>query len=118
MKNIYIAVFIFFLFNSCQENGKTVSNLNEITETSPEISQVQKPQKLQNGKGEELLVTYFAEGDAVAVKIQKTGETAQTLSAKTSSAGGNPIFSNENYMWEMTHEGKGGKLSDKSGNAD
>lgn len=30
--------------------------------------------KIKNDKGEEIAVTYFAEGDEVAVKILRTGE--------------------------------------------
>ncbi|MBU4538971.1 MAG: hypothetical protein L6264_03850 [Weeksellaceae bacterium] len=118
MKNLYAAVFALFMLNSCTKEELNNQNSAEINKTaSTEISQVQEPLKLKNSKGEELSVTYLAEGDVVGVKIQKTGEDEQKLSAKTTNLSGNPIFSNENYMWEMTHEGKAGKLSDKEGNA-
>lgn len=118
MKNLYAAVLALFLLNSCTKDEQNSQNSAEINKTaSTEISQVQKPLKLKNSKGEELSVTYLAEGDMVGVKIQKPGQDAQKLSAKTTNLSGNPIFSNENYMWEMTHEGKAGKLSDKDGNA-
>lgn len=118
MRNLYAAVFALLIMNSCNKEEINTQNQAEITKTaSTEISQVQEPLKLKNNKGEELSVTYLAEGDVVGVKIQKTGEGEQKLSAKTTNLSGNPIFSNENYMWEMTHEGKAGKLSDKDGNA-
>ncbi|OWK74846.1 hypothetical protein CBW16_05495 [Flavobacteriaceae bacterium JJC] len=118
MRNLYAAVFALLIMNSCNKEEINTQNQAEISKTaSTEISQVQEPLKLKNSKGEELSVTYLAEGDVVGVKIQKTGEGEQKLSAKTTNLSGNPIFSNENYMWEMTHEGKAGKLSDKDGNA-
>ncbi|MBU8883439.1 hypothetical protein KSK37_10125 [Kaistella sp. DKR-2] len=118
MRNLYAAVFALLIMNSCNKEEINTQNQAEITKpASTEISQVQEPLKLKNSKGEELSVTYLAEGDVVGVKIQKTGEGEQKLSAKTTNLSGNPIFSNENYMWEMTHEGKAGKLSDKDGNA-
>lgn len=119
MKNLYIAVFALFVLNSCSKTANDPSKSPEVTKTSStEISQVQEPMKMKNDKGEEIKVTYFAEGDAVAVKLQKNGEEEQKLSAKTSNSAGNPIFTNDNYMWEMTQEGKGGKLSGKDGIAE
>ncbi|SFC02403.1 hypothetical protein [Kaistella jeonii] len=115
MKNIYIAIFALFFLNSCSKSEQNSSNSGVTKTPSTEISQVQKPLKMKNNKGEEVTVTYFAEGDAVAVKIQKTGGKEEKLSAKTSNENGNPIFTNQNFMWEMTQEGKGGKLTDKEG---
>ncbi len=114
MKNIYVIVCALFLVMSCDKKDQSAENSVK-TEKSTEVSQVQEPMKLKNDKGEEISATYFAEGDQVALKIQKQGEAEQKLTGKTSSPNGNPIFSNENYMWEITQEGKGGKLTSKSG---
>ena len=105
--------------NSCKKNQESTSSSTEIAKTkSTEISQVQEAKTFKNSKGEELKVTYFAQGDEVAVKIQKTGQEEQKLLAKTSNAAGNPIFTNENFMWEMTEDGTAGKLTDKDGNTE
>ena len=114
MKNIYVIVFGLFMVMSCDKKEQAAENSVK-TEKSTEVSQVQEPMNLKNDKGEEITATYFAEGDEVAIKIQKKGEEEQKLTGKTTSPNGNPIFSNENYMWEITQEGKGGKLTSKSG---
>lgn len=114
MKNILLVGFALFLVTSCTKEEKNSSSATN-TE-SVEIAQVQEPLKLKNLKGEEIAVTYFSEGDVVAVKIQKVGEAEQKLSAKTVNPSGNPIFANDNYMWELTQDGQAGKLSDKAGN--
>ena len=114
MKKLYIVAIALLLVVSCDK--KTEASATEASKpASTEVSQIQEPFKIKNEKGDEVQVTYFAEGDQVAVKILKKGEAEQKLSAKTTSAGGNPLFTNENYMWEMTQEGKGGKLTSKSG---
>lgn len=119
MKKLYVAIFAVLLLSSCSKTEKNSgdSSINSKT-PSTEVSQVQEPMKLQNSKGDEIEVIYYALGDAVAVKIQRNGKPEEKLSAKTSNAAGNPIFTNENYMWEMTQEGKGGKLSDKEGHSE
>ena len=114
MRNLCFAMLALFLLSSCEKNEKT-DTIEVSTGAYKEPSQEQEPMKIKNESGEELTVTYFAEGDMIAVKIEKPGEAAQKLSAKTTNAAGNPIFTNENYMWELTEEGKGGKLSDKEG---
>lgn len=119
MKNLSITLFALLFLSSCNKTEPISAASEDSNRTSPtEISQVQEPQQLQNSKGEVLKVTYFAEGNEVAVKIKKDGEAEQKLTAKTSNAAGNPIFTNDNYMWEMTQEGKAGKLSDKEGNSE
>ena len=119
MKKLYVAIFALLLLNSCSKNEQNSSSSSVSSKTpSTEVSQVQEPMKMQNSKGEEIEVIYYAKGNAVAVKIQRKGKTEEKLAAKTSNAAGNTIFTNENYMWEMTQEGKGGKLSDKEGNSE
>ncbi len=74
MKNILVAGFALLLMNSC---SKTESNsASTQIEKSTEIGLVQKPLTLKSPTGEEISVTYFSEGDVVAVKIQKAGEEA------------------------------------------
>lgn len=116
MKKIALITFALFLMNSCKKEEQNNQNTTEVSQTdSKEISLVQEPVKLVNEKGEELTITYFAEGDMVAVKIKKQDEEEQNLSAKTVNGKGNPIFTNDKYMWESSAEGKGGKLSDING---
>lgn len=114
MKNLFLLSCILFVMNSCTKNETAATA--DADRKSGEVALVQEPLKLKNLKGEEISVTYFSEGDKVAVKIQKAGEEEQKLSAKTVNPSGNPVFTNENYMWEITQEGKAGKLSDKDGN--
>ena len=114
MRKILAAGFALLLMNSCTKTESSSASTEK--ETSTEIGLVQEPLTLKSPKGEEILVTYFSEGDEVAVKIQKKGEEEQKLSAKTVNPSGNPIFTNEEYMWELTQEGQAGKLSDKDGN--
>ena len=113
MKKLAILIFGLFLLNSCKKEAQTQTETS--APNSKEVNLVQDAVKLKNDKGEEISVTYFAEGSEVAVKLQKTGAKEEKLSAKTTSSNGNPIFSNEEWMWEMTQEGKGGKLTSKSG---
>ncbi|KMQ72016.1 hypothetical protein [Chryseobacterium koreense] len=114
MKKLTLLLAALFFLNACKKESET----NSISDpNSKEVSLVQEVTKLKNDKGEEVSVTYFAEGGVVAVKIQKTGDKEQKLSAKTTNAKGNPIFTNEEVMWEMTQDGKAGKLTDKAGNS-
>ncbi|WP_051190358.1 hypothetical protein [Kaistella palustris] len=114
MKNVCLALITVFLLNSCKKTDPETAT--EVSTSSTEVSQTQKPVQMVNSAGEEITVTYFAEGPQVAVKIQKAGQPEEKLSAKTTSSNGNPVFTNDNYMWEITQEGKGGRLSDKDGN--
>lgn len=111
-KILFIAIAMFLIASCAKENN---SNSPENTDNTEEAL-VQKPITLQAATGEQLSVTYLAEGERVAVKIEKPGEPEQKLSAKTLNKSGNPIFTNDNYMWEFTNEGQAGKLSDKAGN--
>lgn len=117
MKNVIFAVLALFLIQSCDKAENQPQNPQEVSNDNPAAqSLVQKPLQLKNSNGETVTVTYFAEGDNVAVKISKNGEPEQKLTAKTTNAAGNPIFTNDEYMWEITQEGRAGKLSDKDGN--
>ena len=114
MKHILLIFGALFLINACTKTD--TSSAKPMDSKSSEVALVQEPLKLKSLKGEEISVTYFSEGDAVAVKIQKAGEEEQKLSAKTVNPSGNPVFTNDKYMWEITQEGQAGKLSDKDGN--
>ena len=114
MKRVILLSTMVLFLASCT---KTETGAAQTSNTeSSEIALVQEPLKLKNLKGEEISVIYFSEGDVVAVKIQKAGEEEQKLSAKTVNPSGNPVFTNESYMWEITQDGRAGKLSDKDGN--
>jgi hypothetical protein len=118
MKKLLIIAFALTLVTACQKN-------DEVTETSPssvssndskEESLMQDPVELKNSKGETLKVTYFAQGNDVALKMEKEGEPEQILVAKKISSKGEPVFTNEKWMWEGSI-GEGGKLSDAEGNS-
>lgn len=118
MKKLLIIAFALTLVTACQKN-------DEVTETSPssvssndskEESLMQDAVELKNSKGETLKVTYFAQGNDVALKMEKEGEPEQILVAKKISSKGEPVFTNEKWMWEGSI-GEGGKLSDAEGNS-
>ena len=71
MKKLAILIFGLFLLNSCKKEAQTQTETS--APNSKEVSLVQDAVKLKNDKGEEISVTYFAEGSEVAVKLQKTG---------------------------------------------
>lgn len=113
MKHLFLLIITVGIFASCTKND------TQTTETAVEQTEaalVQKPQQMQSAAGEVITVTYFSEGDQVAVKLQKERQAEQILHAKTVNASGNPIFSNENFMWEITKDGQAGQMSDKNGN--
>ena len=118
MKKLLIIAFALTLVTACQKN-------DEVAETSPssvssndskEESLMQDAVELKNSKGETLKVTYFAQGNDVALKMEKEGEPEQILVAKKISSKGEPVFTNEKWMWEGSI-GEGGKLSDAEGNS-
>lgn len=109
-----IILSVFFL-NACKDHQQTKQDDKIAEVKSEEVSLEQKPQVLKNEAGEEITVIYFAEGDKVAVRIKKSGQEEKKLSAKTTSVTGNPIFTSEELMWEMTDDGAAGKLSGKTG---
>lgn len=111
MKNIFLGAFAILALSSCSKSGENYTTKTEVAEQEL----VQKPLEFKNAAGEAISVTYYSEGDVVAVKIDKAGEAGQSLVAKTVNQSGNPIFTNEAYMWEIVKDGQAGKLSDKSG---
>lgn len=103
-------------FASCTKEENKGAQQETTTQDAQE-SNVQDTKTLKSNTGETVKVTYFAEGGMVAVKLEKEGQPEQKLTAKTVNAQGNPIFSNEEMMWEMNSSGTGGKLTDKEGNS-
>ncbi len=117
MKKIFFfaALAVLTLGSCTKEENKEAQQETTIQETQE--SNVQDTKTLKSSDGETVKVTYFAEGGMVAVKLQKEGQSEVKLTAKTVNAQGNPIFSNEEMMWEMNSSGTGGKLTDKDGNS-
>ena len=111
MKNIIFGLFVILSVASCKQS--TTENASESASAEAEL--VQKPLEFKNDAGENLTVTYYSEGDLVAVKLTPIDGGEQRLVAKTVNHSGNPIFTNENYMWEIVQDGQAGKLSNKSG---
>ncbi|SFI86985.1 hypothetical protein SAMN05421638_1278 [Kaistella treverensis] len=118
MKKLIIAVVAFTLFTACQkkEQINTENNSTVAASDPKEESLMQDAVELKNSKGETLKVTYFAQGNDVAMKMEKEGEPEQILVAKKISSKGEPVFTNEKWMWEGKI-GTGGKLSDAEGNS-
>ncbi|MDO5616857.1 MAG: hypothetical protein Q4G16_11745 [Cruoricaptor ignavus] len=98
---------------SCKKNETQSANETQSHDTEhTEESMVQDAKSLKNSDGETISITYFAQGDEVAVKLKIGNEEQRTLSAKGTSSSGNPIFSDGTYAWEMSEDGQGGILSD------
>lgn len=111
MKNILFGFFAILSVAACSKTAD--QNITETNAANAEL--VQEPLEFKNDMGEAISVTYYSEGDLVAVKIRPEGEAEQKLVAKTVNHSGNPIFTNENYMWEIVQDGQAGKLSNKDG---
>jgi ABC-type tungstate transport system permease subunit len=118
MKKLLIIAFALTLVTACQKNEEvTETNSSSVSSNdSKEESLMQDAVELKNSKGETLKVTYFAQGNDVALKMEKEGEPEQILVAKKISSKGEPVFTNEKWMWEGSI-GEGGKLSDAEGNS-
>ena len=118
MKKLLIIAFALTLVTACQKNDKIAeTNRSSVSSDDPkEESLMQEAVELKNSKGETLKETYFAQGNDVAMKMEKEGEAEQILVAKKISSKGEPVFTNEKWMWEGSI-GEGGKLSDAEGNS-
>ena len=118
MKKLLIIAFALTLVTACQKNDKVTETTSSSVSSndSKEESLMQDAVELKNSKGETLKVTYFAQGNDVALKMEKEGEPEQILVAKKISSKGEPVFTNEKWMWEGSI-GEGGKLSDAEGNS-
>ncbi|MDQ0476720.1 hypothetical protein [Chryseobacterium sp. MDT2-18] len=117
MKKLLIFTLGLFLVTACDKEQAKTLNTTEVSAKDPkEVSLVQETTKLKNDKGEEMNVTYFAQGDDIAVKLEQDGKKEEILIAKKINTKGEPVFANEKMMWEGAL-GAGGKLTDDQGNA-
>lgn len=115
MKNLMIFTLGLFLLTACKKEDTTTSAATSSVKDPNEVSLVQETSKLKNEKGEEIGVTYFAQGENIAVKIEQTGKPEEILIAKKINTKGEPVFANEKMMWEGAL-GSGGKTTDGEGN--
>lgn len=96
---------------ACNKKEDSSAANTEVAANEPSLEQ--EPLLLTSKDGSKLSVIYFAQGDVVAVKIQKDGGKEHILSAKGTSDSGNPIFTDGDYGWEMGADGRSGKLTTK-----
>jgi uncharacterized protein YcfL len=115
MKNLMIFTLGLFLLTACKKEETTSNAATGSVKDPNEVSLVQETSKLKNEKGEEIGVTYFAQGENIAVKIEQTGKPEEILIAKKINTKGEPVFANEKMMWEGAL-GSGGKTTDGEGN--
>ena len=115
MKNLMIFTLGLFLLTACKKEETTSNAATGSVKDPNEVSLVQETSKLKNDKGEEIGVTYFAQGENIAVKIEQTGKPEEILIAKKINTKGEPVFANEKMMWEGAL-GSGGKTTDGEGN--
>ena len=115
MKNLMIFTLGLFLLTACKKEETTSNAATDSVKDPNEVSLVQETSKLKNDKGEEIGVTYFAQGENIAVKIEQTGKPEEILIAKKINTKGEPVFANEKMMWEGAL-GSGGKTTDGEGN--
>jgi hypothetical protein len=115
MKNLIIFTLGLFLLTSCKKENTTVNSTSDSVKDPNEVSLVQETTQLRNDKGEVIGITYFAQGDDIAVKLEQDGKPEEVLIAKKINTKGEPIFANEKMMWEGAL-GAGGKTTDSAGN--
>ena len=115
MKKLLIFTLALFLVTACKKETETTNAATGRVSDPNEVSLVQETSKLQNDKGEVMGVTYFAQGDNVAVKLEQEGKPEEILIAKKINTKGEPVFANEKMMWEGAL-GSGGKITDGQGN--
>lgn len=116
MKKLVILSLTLFVFAACAKDQNDTTDGTTVSAKDPnEISLEQDPIQLKGEDGNIVTVTYFAMGENIAVKIKEADQSEQTLIAKKISTSGDPIFANENFMWEGS-VGKGGKMTDGAGN--
>ena len=117
MKNNWIILAMFAFLISCNKESSTTENSLVISDkNSKEVSLKQEAKTLTNDKGETIVVTYFAEGIALAMTLKKNDEEEHKLVAKGTNPKGEPIFTDGFYAWELSDDGNSGRLTDKQGN--
>ena len=82
MKKLLIFTLALFLVTACKKETETTNAATGKVSDPNEVSLVQETSKLQNDKGEVMGVTYFAQGDNVAVKLEQEGKPEEILIAK------------------------------------
>ena len=115
MKNLLIFTLGLFLLTACKKENTTSNATTGSVKDPNEVSLVQETTKLKNDKGEVIGVTYFAQGENIAVRIEQNGKPEEVLIAKKINTKGEPVFANEKMMWEGAL-GSGGKTTDGQGN--
>ena len=115
MKKLLTLALALFLLTACKKENTTNTATTGSEKDPNEVSLVQETTKLENNKGEIIGVTYFAQGDNIAVKLEQEGKPDETLIAKKINTKGEPVFANEKMMWEGAL-GSGGKTTDGEGN--
>lgn len=116
LKFIAIIATSVLVFSCKKHETSTETATATSVESSPEESLTQDSKTLTNDKGETVTITYFAKGTDVALRLKKGNEPEHELTAKGTSERGNPIFTDDTYMWEMSQDGMGGTLSDRDKN--
>lgn len=101
-----------FLVSCKQSSNSTDATSTEAKAGNEEVSLEQKPLELKDDQGKSVTVIYFAKGDQVAVRLKLDGKEHE-LVAKGVTKAGNPIFTDEEVMWEMLADGHSGKLTKK-----
>ena len=115
MKKLLTLALALFLLTACKKENTTNTATTGSEKDPNEVSLVQETTKLENNKGEIIGVTYVAQGDNIAVKLEQEGKPDETLIAKKINTKGEPVFANEKMMWEGAL-GSGGKTTDGEGN--
>ena len=120
MKKTFILLVLILLtqfYISCKSDQKQIENV-ETNDSNPVFNEnlEQPPLVLQNKEGIKMEITFFAKEDEVAVKILMD-EQIWILDSKGLNDKGNPIFSTQDFMWELFPDMKSGQLTDESGNS-
>ena len=115
MKKLFTLGLALFLLTACTKENTTSDATTGSVKDPNEVTLVQETTKLKNSKGEVIGVTYFAQGENIAVKLEQEGKPDETLIAKKINTKGEPVFANEKLMWEGAL-GSGGKTTDAEGN--
>lgn len=120
MKKTFILSVLILLtqfYISCKSDQKQIENM-ETNDSNPVFNEnlEQPPLVLQNKEGIKMEITFFAKEDEVAVKILMD-EQIWILDSKGLNDKGNPIFSTQDFMWELFPDMKSGQLTDESGNS-
>ena len=113
MKNVLIFTLGLFLLIGCKKENSENANSGSVKDPN-EVSLVQETTQLKNDKGETMGVTYFAQGENIAVKLEQVGKPEEILIAKKINKKGEPVFANDKMMWEGAL-GAGGKMTDAQG---